>query len=156
MNGTVHYQTEECYLRHPPAEQPAAKLQTKTVPLWQRVLAESARPISLFQRSCKIEKREWSREKAKTKLLHVSTKKQEGKPTPLEVYTPWLKSLFVAFVLIINWLRPTPGHTLFFLRRDYLTGFQKRKKQRRKKAQLVKLQKAKELLREMKREVSVL
>ena len=120
----------------------------------QRV--ESARPISLFQRSCKIKKLEWSREKAETKLLHVSTKKQEGKPTPLEVYTPWLKSLFVAFVLIINWLRPMPGHTLFFLRRDYLTGFQKRKKQRRKKAQFVKLQKAKELLREMKREVSVL
>jgi len=48
------------------------------------------------------------------------------------------------------------GRTLFFLRRDYLTGFQKRKKQRRKKAQLVKLQKAKELLREMKREVSAL
>jgi len=55
-----------------------------------------------------------------------------------------------------NWLRPMSGRTLFFLRRDYLTGFQKRKKQRRKKAQLVKLQKAKELLREMKREVSAL
>jgi len=67
VNGTVHYQTEDCYLCHPPAEQSAAKPQTKTVPLWQRV--ESARPISLFQRSCKIKKTRMKPRKGKDKVV---------------------------------------------------------------------------------------